>query len=318
MSAAAAVAKPRSDTRGSEPQAPALADSPAASTTLQSRHAERQPHVLLVDAPDRPGLIHQITGVLLRQAVNVIANHEFVDRESRRFFMRSEFVGACELAEVTRELRQILGASANVRVAAPGRGRIVVLATKEHHCLAELLLRHLHGELGASIAAVISNHPTLAALTHRFGIPFHHVSHEGINRAEHEWAILEALERYQPDYLVLAKYMRILGHDFVQKYVNRIVNIHHSFLPAFVGANPHRQAFERGVKIIGATAHFVTETLDEGPIIAQAVIPVDHSYRASDMARAGQDIEKLVLAQALKLVFEQRVFLTGTRTVIFN
>ena len=318
MSVAEVVGNVGWNARGLEPHAPSMARSSEASSVFEDRRPDRRPHVLLVDSPDRPGLIHQITGELLKCDVNIVANHEFVDRESQRFFMRSEFVGTCEPADVTRELQHILGSSATVRIASPGHRRIVVLATREHHCLAELLLRHVHGELGASIEAVISNHATLGRLTERFGIPFHHVSHEGLSRAEHERAILDVLDGYEPDYLVLAKYMRILGRDFVQKYSNRIVNIHHSFLPAFIGANPHRQAFERGVKIIGATAHFVTETLDEGPIIAQAVIPVDHSYLASDMARAGQDIEKLVLAQALKLVFDERVFLTGKRTIIFN
>jgi formyltetrahydrofolate deformylase len=155
-------------------------------------------------------------------------------------------------------------------------------------------------------------------LTGRFGVPFHHVPHEGLGREAHEAELLRALEPYQPDYLVLAKYMRILSGGFVKRYRNRIVNIHHSFLPAFVGPNPYRQAFQRGVKIIGATAHFVTEDLDEGPIIAQAVVPVDHSYRPNEMAQAGRDVEKIVLAKALKLVFEERVFLSGNRTIVFD
>ena len=179
-------------------------------------------------------------------------------------------------------------------------------------------MRHAHGELGADILAVVSNHTGLESLTTRFGVPFHHVPHADVSRHEHEAALERVLAPYAPDYLVLAKYMRVLTPDFVGRYAQRIINIHHSFLPAFVGSNPYRQAFERGVKIIGATAHFVTEQLDEGPIIAQAVVSIDHSYRLEEMTRAGRDVEKMVLAKALKLVFEERVFLNGSRTIVFD
>jgi formyltetrahydrofolate deformylase len=144
------------------------------------------------------------------------------------------------------------------------------------------------------------------------------VPHQGTTRAAHEEAVQQVLARYDLDYLVLAKYMRILSPAFIARYPDRIVNIHHSFLPAFVGASPYRQAFDRGVKIIGATAHFVTNSLDEGPIIAQSVVPIDHSYRPEEMAQAGRDGEKIVLAKALKLLFEDRVFLSGNRTIVFD
>lgn len=282
----------------------------------QSDAADR-PQLLLVDCPDRSGLIHEITGVLYRRGANILTNDEFVDRESQRFFMRSEFVGPAAGEPLVRELRAVLPTPATVRL---GRGmrRIVVLASRESHCLGEILLRHADGDLGASVEAVISNHSALGPLTARFGIPFHHVTHDDVSREAHEGGIREIAERYQPDYLVLAKYMRILSREFVESYASRIVNIHHSFLPAFVGSNPYRQAFERGVKIIGATAHFVTDVLDEGPIIAQAIVPVDHSYRPNEMAQAGRDVEKIVLAKALKLVFEDRIFLNGNRTIVFD
>ena len=278
------------------------------------------PQVLLVDCPDQRGLIHAITGVLLRHGANILSNDEFVDREHDRFFMRAEFVtdGDLDRSPLVAELHSLLPAPADVRVTTPRRHKIVVLATTEHHCLGELLVRHAHGELGAEIECVISNHATLGPLTERFGLPFHHVPHQGLSRAAHEEAIEAVLSRYERDYLVLAKYMRILSPAFIARYADRIVNIHHSFLPAFVGANPYRQAFERGVKIIGATAHFVTDVLDEGPIIAQSVVPIDHSYRPDEMARAGRDVEKIVLAKALKLVFEDRVFLSGNRTIVFD
>ena len=274
--------------------------------------------VLLVDCPDRPGLIHAITGVLLRHGANIITNDEYVDGEAGRFFMRTEFIGASDTTGVVGELQSTLPQPANVRVGRAGSHRIAVLVTTEHHCLAELLVRHAHGELGAAIAAVAGNHATLAPLADRFGIPFHHVPHQGLAREAHEDALAGVLSRYELDYVVLAKYMRILSRGFVDRYPQRIINIHHSFLPAFVGSNPYRQAFERGVKIIGATAHFVTEALDEGPIIAQSVIPVDHSWRPNEMAQTGRDVEKIVLAKALKLVFDERVFLSGSRTIVFD
>jgi formyltetrahydrofolate deformylase len=274
--------------------------------------------LLLVDCPDRKGLIHQITGLLASAGANIVMNAEFVDRDAARFFMRTEFAGGEPVATLVEELRTALPSPANVRLGRPGCRRVVVLVGTEHHCLGELLLRHAHGELGADILAVVSNHGILETLTTRFNVPFHHVPHAGISRSDHERAIAHVLAAYAPDYLVLAKYMRVLTPDFVSRYPQRMINIHHSFLPAFAGANPYRQAFERGVKIIGATAHFVTEQLDEGPIIAQAVVPIDHSYRPEEMTQAGRDVEKIVLAKALKLVFEERVFLNGGRTIVFD
>lgn len=275
-------------------------------------------HVLLVDCPDRPGLIHAITGVLSRHGVNIITNDEFVDRESDRFFMRSEFVGGTSLETIQRDVASLLPPDAAIRIGGGRRPHVLVFATREHHCLGELLLRHAHDELGATIDAVISNRPGLKTLTDRFDVPFVCVSHEGMSREAHEAAVTQVIDQYSPDYLVLAKYMRVLTPAFIARHPGRIVNIHHSFLPAFAGANPYRQAFERGVKIIGATAHYVTEALDEGPIIAQDVVHIDHSYRADEMAKAGRNVEKLVLARALKLVFDDRVFLSGNRTIVFD
>jgi formyltetrahydrofolate deformylase len=280
--------------------------------------SETTPEVLLIDCPDQRGLVHLITGVLARHGANILTNHEFVDGERERFFMRTEFVGAADSTAIVSELTALLPQAAMVRTGRSGSHRIVMLVTREHHCAGELLMRHAHDELGASIQAVIGNHDTLRPLVERFGLPFHHVSHDGLSREAHEQAIAEVIATYQPDYLVLAKYMRILSPAFIDRYPGRIVNIHHTFLPAFIGANPYRQAYDRGVKIIGATAHFVTNDLDEGPIIAQSVVPVNHSDRASEMARAGKDVEKIVLAKALKLVFDERVFLNERRTVVFD
>jgi formyltetrahydrofolate deformylase len=196
--------------------------------------------------------------------------------------------------------------------------KIVILVTKEAHCIGDLLVRHEFGELNAEIQAVVGNYEILKPLTEKFDIPFHYVDHTEISREAHEAAMIRVIDGYAPDYLVLAKYMRVLTPGFVDHYTNRIVNIHHSFLPAFIGAKPYQQAYDRGVKIIGATAHFVNNNLDEGPIIAQNVINVDHSDSALDMANAGHDVEKIVLAKALKLVFEDKVFVNRNKTVIFD
>ena len=275
-------------------------------------------HVLLVECPDRRGLVHEITGVLLRHQSNVTSNHEFVDVEGNRFFMRTEFTGEVDVASVVNETKQLLPDGGIARLAKHGKRRVVLLASREHHCLADLLVRHAFNELNAELLAVISNHDTLRSLVEKFGIPFHLVSHEGMSREKHEAEVQSLLDTLNPEWLVLAKYMRVLSAGFVARHARRMVNIHHSFLPAFVGAKPYQQAFERGVKVIGATAHFVTEQLDEGPIILQQVIPVDHTHSAADMAQTGRDVEQIVLSRALKLVFEERVFLSGNRTIIFD
>ncbi|WP_145537230.1 formyltetrahydrofolate deformylase, partial [Yersinia alsatica] len=194
--------------------------------------------------------------------------------------------------------------------------RIVIMVTKEAHCLGDLLMKSVYGGLDVEIAAVIGNHDALQNLVERFDIPFHLISHEGLTRDQHDQLLIEQIEQYQPDYVVLAKYMRVLTPAFVQRFPYQIINIHHSFLPAFIGARPYHQAYERGVKIIGATAHYVNDSLDEGPIIMQDVIHVDHSYTAEDMMRAGRDVEKNVLSRALYRVLAQRVFVYGNRTVI--
>ncbi|HXJ55324.1 MAG TPA: formyltetrahydrofolate deformylase [Verrucomicrobiae bacterium] len=274
--------------------------------------------LLLVECADRPGLVHAITGVLLRHGCNVISNHEFVDREQGQFFMRTEFTGEIERDVVEAETRAVLPGGASVRSTTLAPRRVVVLASREHHCLAEILVRHHFGDLNAILTSVISNHPDLGSFVAGFGVPFHHLSHEGLSRAEHERKLLAVLEPQRPDYLVLAKYMRLLTPEFVFRFPRRIINIHHSFLPAFVGAKPYLQAFRRGVKVIGATAHFVTEQLDAGPIIVQEVLPVNHRNSPQDMAQAGRDVEKLALVRALQLIFAERVCLSGNRTIIFD
>jgi len=277
--------------------------------------------VLLVECPDQRGLVHAISGVLLRHGCNVVGNQEFVDAASGRFFMRTEFDGLENSdagQQLVAETQFSLPPGAVVRLAQSGPKRIVVLASREHHCLGDLLIRHQFGGINARIEAVISNHPVLGDLVRKFDVPFHYVPAEGLERGVHEAAVRRILDGIQPEFLVLAKYMRVLSSEFVRQYPSRIINIHHSFLPAFIGAKPYHQAFQRGVKVIGATAHLVTDDLDAGPILVQQVIPVDHTHAAEDLVRAGRDVEQFALAQALRLVFEDRVFLAGNRTVIFD
>ena len=275
-------------------------------------------HFLLIDCPDEPGLVYRVTEVLYRHGLNVLRNGEFVDRHDQHFFMRTEFDGPCEPAALLQELRAALPPTARVRLRNDQPRRIVLLATKEHHCLSELLVRHFFGQLHAEILAVISNHDTLRAITEKLGVPYHHLSAEGLSREAHETALLAQIAHYQPEFVVLARYMRILSPEFVAHFPERLINIHHSFLPAFIGASPYAQAYERGVKSIGATAHFVTDQLDQGPIIAQSVIPTDHTQSARDMAQAGRDVEKLTLARALTLVFREQVAVHRNRTIVFE
>ncbi len=280
--------------------------------------AETNVYILLVECPDRPGLVHGITGALLRHGCNVTGNQEFVDAEARSFFMRTEFTGEINPEALLAETNQSLPPGGSARLATRGRRRMLVFASREHHCLADLLVRHRFNEINAEILGVVSNHDNLQSLTQKFELPFYHVSHEGRSRDEHESELLAIVETLRPEWIVLAKYMRVLSPAFVRQFPRRIVNIHHSFLPAFIGAKPYQQAWQRGVKVIGATAHFVTEDLDQGPIIAQQVIPVDHTHSPADMARAGREIEQAVLARALNLLLEDRVFLSGHRTIIFD
>lgn len=274
-------------------------------------------HTLLIKCQDTKGLVFKISSILLLHQLNIEQNNEFVDKIHNTFFMRTEISGELDSKMLLAEVCAALPSDAEVRLSTQDKKSIVIFATKENHCLGDLLIRHNSGDLDANILAVISNHASLENLAEKFEIPYYHIESEGISRQEHETKIIDLCKTLNPDFLILAKYMRILSPTFVESFPNQIINIHHSFLPAFIGANPYKQAYERGVKIIGATAHFVNNQLDEGPIISQDTIQIDHSYTWQDMQKAGRDVEKVVLARALKLALEDRIFLHNNRTIIF-
>jgi len=273
---------------------------------------------VLIDANDEKGLVHKVSSVFYNYDLNILSNSEFVDKESNKFFMRSVVDGDVDKNELTNAIAKVLPESSSIKVIEPKKKNIIIMATKEMHALGDILIRHEAGELEANILAVISNYDTLESFVSKFDIPYITISHEGLERSEHENKIIDTIKSFENvDYIVLAKYMRILTPRFVEAFADKIINIHHSFLPAFIGANPYKQAYDRGVKIIGATAHFVNNNLDEGPIIAQEVIHVNHAYGWRDMQRSGKDVEKVVLSRALKLALEDRIFVYANRTVIF-
>ncbi len=275
-------------------------------------------YTLLVDCSDEKGLIHKITGILYNQGLNIISNSEFVEEETNHFFMRSAFTGKIDSNSILSQLCDILPKKSNIQFIKQRKKSILVFVSKEHHCLGDLLIKNEYDEMNAEILAILSNFPDLESLANKFKIPFHFISHQNKTREEHEQEILKILEPYKPDYLVLAKYMRILTPKFVSRFEDKIINIHHSFLPAFTGANPYEQAFKRGVKIIGATSHFVNENLDEGAIIVQEIVHIDHKYTVKDMKQAGREVEIVTLSKALKLIFEDRVFISNNKTIIFE
>jgi formyltetrahydrofolate deformylase len=272
---------------------------------------------VLIDSTDEKGLVYKVSKIFFDHDLNIISNNEHVDHEHSKFYMRTEVSGSLTKETLLQELKTVLPEDAHVQVTSFEKKNIVIMATKELHCLGDILVRHEAGELDANILAVIGNYDAPRSFVEKFNIPFITVSHEGLNRTEHANKVLEVLKDFDLDYLVLAKYMRILPPHFVKAYANKIINIHHSFLPAFIGANPYKQAFERGVKIIGATAHIVTDNLDEGPIISQDIVHVDHTYDWKMMQQAGRNVEKVVLSNALQLMLADRVLVYANKTIVF-
>jgi formyltetrahydrofolate deformylase len=273
--------------------------------------------ILLIECNDELGIIARVTTVLLKFKLNLVEFHEFADEETNQFYMRAGVTGELDQEEVGKEILAVLPKDASFKFVERRKKKVVIMVTKENHCLGDLLLRHYTGNLDMEILGVIGNHPDCKDLTDKFNIPWFEISHKEIDRKKHEELITKKIIELNPDFVLLAKFMRILSPEFVAEFPNKIINIHHSFLPSFIGANPYRQAYKRGVKIIGATAHFVNNDLDEGPIIYQDVIRVDHSHSALEMSRSGRDVEKRVFTKGIKLVLRDRVFVSKNRTIVF-
>ena len=274
--------------------------------------------IITIQCQDRVGLVAQIAQLLASRNVNIISMREFVDIQNNNFFARLDVDRHADSAEIHQALHRALPADATIKVNPVSQKKIVVLVSKEYHCLSDILVRNHFNTLGANVTCVLGNHLMLAEICQRFDIPFHYINHNEKEKADFEQKIINILAQYPFDYLVLAKFMRILSPNFVSQFINKIVNIHHSFLPAFIGASPYRQAHQRGVKLIGATAHFVTNDLDEGPIIAQQTIPVNHTFQPADMVRTGKEIETAVLIKALQSLFADRVFVYDNKTIVFD
>jgi len=274
--------------------------------------------VIVIQCKDSVGLVAAISTVLANAGHNIISMREHVDPEENKFFARIVVTGISDPHLTERSLEQVLPPDSVVRANPLPEKKIVVLVTKEYHCLSDILTRNHFKTLGANVQCVIGNHPDLKNITERFDVPFHLVEHQNKSRENFEAELMQVILTYNPDYLILAKFMQVLSAGFVSEFMLKIINIHHSFLPAFIGSNPYRQAFERGVKIIGATAHYVTNDLDEGPIITQQIIPVNHSFSLPDLVKAGRENETAALAKAMHLVFEDRVFVSNNKTVVFE
>lgn len=278
--------------------------------------------VLLLSCPDRPGIVATVADLVFRHGGNIVHAEQHTDPADRAFFQRVEFeldglaVDRSELADLVAPLADRFDMDVALRFS-DERPRTALLASREPHCLIDVLSRWRSGELDAELTLVASNHPEHRELCEFFGVAFHHLP-VGDDPAAQEAALFSLLRSEDIELVVLARYMRILSDGFVRNWPDRIINIHHSFLPAFVGAQPYRQAHERGVKVIGATAHVVTAELDAGPIIAQDVVHVSHRDSVEDLARKGRDLEVVVLARALRAQLEHRVLVWGGRTVVFD
>lgn len=282
--------------------------------------------VLRLLCQDRPGLVADIATLLFRLGGNLLHADEHIDPEENTFFQRIEFVPPDDTSEsaARRSFISTIGAACerwNMQWRlhfSDERRRVAILVSKRGHCALDLLQRHREGELDCDIGLVLSNHPDLELEVSRRGYTFVHEAIDNDGKVEQERRLLAHLERERIDLVILARYMQILSPLAVEKYAERIINIHHSFLPAFAGASPYHQAYRRGVKLIGATSHYVTRELDEGPIIAQAVARVSHRDSTADLERKGRDLERIVLAEAVRSHLEDRVIAYGNKTVVFD
>ncbi|MEW9530096.1 formyltetrahydrofolate deformylase [Microbispora sp. NPDC049125] len=276
-------------------------------------------YVLTLSCPDRPGVVAAVSGLLAREGCNIIESQQFGDPVERRFFMRVQFSGEPTLDALRTAFAALapeFGMDFQLFDRAV-RTRALVLVSKFDHCLNDLLYRVRSGLLPIDIVGVASNHPDLRPLTQSNGVDYHHLPVTPETRPRQEADILTLVDHYQADLVVLARYMQVLSEDLCAKLAGRVINIHHSFLPSFKGAKPYHQAHSRGVKLIGATAHYVTGDLDEGPIIEQEVARVNHTHSPDDLTAIGRDLECQALARAVRWHAEHRVLLDGHKTVIF-
>ena len=279
-------------------------------------------YILTLSCPDRTGIVYRVSGLLFELGCNILDSQQFGDEESGRFFLRVHFDLPKTIAEA--ELRKQFNALGDAYDMdwqihdARRKARLLIMVSKQGHCLNDLLFRVQSGQLRAEIAAVVSNHPDYAALAASYGVPFHHLPVTPDTKALQEQQILQLVQSESIDLVVLARYMQILSADMCRALNGRAINIHHSFLPSFKGARPYHQAHARGVKIIGATAHYVTSDLDEGPIIEQDIERVDHTMTANDLTQVGSDVESLVLSRAVRSHVEQRILLNRNKTVVFR
>ncbi|MQA26125.1 MAG: formyltetrahydrofolate deformylase [Micromonosporaceae bacterium] len=279
--------------------------------------------VLTIVCPDKPGIVYAVSSFLVQHSGNILASQQFDDRPERRFFMRVQFetldpdVTLDELRHGFSWVAESFHMSWRL-VAETSRVRTLIMVSKLGHCLNDLLFRWHSGALPIDVAGIVSNHPDATDFAARYDIPYHHVPVTPETKADAEALLLQLVRDLDIELVVLARYMQILSDDLCKQLEGRAINIHHSFLPSFKGAKPYHQAHERGVKLVGATAHYITPELDEGPVIEQDVIRVDHNLGPEQFVAAGRDVECLVLARAVKWHAEHRVLLNGNRTVVFR
>ncbi len=278
--------------------------------------------VLVLSCPDRPGIVHDVSGFLVKRAGNILESHQFDDQQTGRFFMRIDFeIPGPAMAEELRVEFAPVAAQYDMEYEvwdAKAPYRTLIMVSKQLHCLNDLLFRWSTGTLQIEIPAVVSNHPDAQKLCDLYGLPFHHIPVTADTKNEAERRLLSLIEENGVHVTVLARYMQVLSDDLCRTLAGRVINIHHSFLPSFKGAKPYHQAYERGVKLVGATAHYVTADLDEGPIIEQDIVRVDHSYNQDQLVAAGRDVEAQVLSRAVRWHSESRVLVNGNRTVVFR
>ncbi|WP_155853927.1 formyltetrahydrofolate deformylase [Arthrobacter sp. H5] len=276
--------------------------------------------VLALSCPDRPGIVHAVSGALVAGSCNITESQQYGNPETGTFFMRVAMTTTATHAEVRAQLApvaELFGMSWELHSEGVP-ARTLIMASKSAHCLNDLLFQQRSGTLPIEVPVIVSNHRELAGLADFYGIPFHHIPVLADGKDQAEGALRDLLLKHDIELVVLARYMQVLSDTLCSDLVGKAINIHHSFLPSFKGARPYHQAHARGVKLIGATAHYVTPALDEGPIIEQEVIRVNHARTATELAAIGSDVEGRTLAQAVKWHAEHRVLLDGTRTVVFN